>query len=98
MLKIRISIHTDSIVEGLTLCSSYALDAEVNDLEVISVSSEINESRELPYTFAIFINDELEDEHLANMDRVKELAEMARHSQMAADEAAKDDIPWLDVP
>lgn len=88
MLEVRISIKADSIIDGLSLASSYALDAEINDMRVTSVSSENTSDQDFPYRFTLFVRDfdNLNEEQAAFHERVKDTAEAARRGQIAIDE------------
>lgn len=94
MLKMRISIDSDSILDLMTVSKGMLQEAHEHGLDAVSLSLDYNASdtEEQSWTMRFLImDDEKQDELDRNMLRVKTLAEKAAEGFKTVD---IDDIPF----
>jgi len=99
MLKIRINIQSDSLLEALGMAYEYAEEGKVMGLEVVTVVNEFNDHQpDHPYKFALLLYDDdaiLKADDISNqMRRVKELAQATMHKVAGSNPTDIDDIPF----
>lgn len=99
MLKIQITMRSDSILDLMTVANALSLEAHGHGLDVVTINTDYSEYRsDVPWLMSFLILDdeaiEKDEEIKRQMSRVRSLARTAAQQAGKVETAEIDDLPF----